>query len=139
MNGYTEKAKQQLLESGYTFVLVKGEQIFTSNGRAVATLMQLLREDSSLLKDSYIADRVIGKAAAMIMHYGGVKEIYADMISDPAVAYLEKHSLPFYYGQRVSNILNRDKSDLCPMERLCLNLDCSQTAYEEIKSFMNAQ
>lgn len=137
MNENTERAKQLLLESGSTFVLVNGERVFTSNGRAVATLMQLLRVDSILLNGSYIADRVVGKAAAMMMHYGGVKEVYADTISEPAAIYFEEHSVPFYFGKKVANVLNRDRSGLCPMEQLCLGIDCAQTAYEEIKRFQN--
>ena len=137
MNENTERAKQLLLESESTFILVNGDRIFTSNGKAVATLLQLLKEDSTLLKGSYIADRVIGKAAAMMMHYGGVEEVYGHTISEPAVAYFEKYRIPFCFGQKVPGILNREKSGLCPMEQLCLEIDHPQTAYEKIKIFLN--
>ena len=138
MNENTERAKQILLESGSTFVLINGSRVFTSNGRAVATLMQLLKEDRLLLSGSYIADRVIGKAAAMMMHYGGANEVYASTISETAIVYFEKHGIPFFFDQKVPNIQNRDRSGLCPMERLCLEINCSQMAYEKIKDFLNA-
>lgn len=137
MNESTEKAKQLLLESGSTFVLVNSDRVFRSNGRAVATLVQLLKEDSLLLRDSCIADRVVGKAAAMMMHYGGIKEVYGNIISEPAAAYFEKHGVSFYFRQKVPNILNRDRSGLCPMEKLCLGIDSSQVAYKEIENFMS--
>lgn len=132
MNVLSEKAKSLLHDGGFTFALINGEKSFTSDKRGVAPVLMLLEDNPSLLKGAFIADKVIGKAAALLLICGGVNEIYADTASSAAVEVCEKHDIPFFYGKSVPVIKNRTGEGMCPMEASVLFLDNPGRAFEVI-------
>lgn len=79
-------------------------------------IREILKENSSALRNSIIADKVIGKVAASILTLAGVKEIYADVMSKYAVPVLEKNNIKYEYNKLVDFIENNDKTGMCPME-----------------------
>lgn len=113
--------------------------IFTKDGRTlesslsgVSPLTEWLQKDPELLRGASIADRVVGKAAALLMLYGGVKEVYADVISAHAAVCLGERCVPFYEGERVPYIVNRTRTGMCPMEKLCLDTNLPHEAYARV-------
>lgn len=122
--------KDILLKENHTLVIYKNNaSVITSNDRGVNSLIKLIEEDESQLSGSLIADKVIGKAAALLMIYAGVKEIYAPIISKPALQTLLKHNVKIYYDKEVERIINRKGDGLCPMETLCLDIEKPEEAY----------
>ncbi|MBQ2853485.1 MAG: DUF1893 domain-containing protein [Bacteroidales bacterium] len=122
--------KDILLKENHTLVIYKNNaSVITSNDRGVNSLIKLIKEDKSQLSGSLIADKVIGKAAALLMIYAGVKEIYAPIISKPALQTLLKHNVKVYYNKEVERIINRKGDGLCPMETLCLDIEKPDEAY----------
>lgn len=122
--------KDILFKENHTLVIYKNNaSVITSNDRGVNSLIKLIEEDKSQLSGSLIADKVIGKAAALLMIYAGVKEIYAPIISKPALQTLLKHNVKIYYDKEVERIINRKGDGLCPMETLCLNIEKPDEAY----------
>ena len=122
--------KYILLKENHTLVIYKNNaSVITSNDRGVNSLIKLIKEDKSQLSGSLIADKVIGKAAALLMIYAGVKEIYAPIISKPALQTLLKHNVKVYYNKEVERIINRKGDGLCPMETLCLDIEKPDEAY----------
>ena len=131
-----EKAKKILHEKNYTFVLLKDRDIvYTSSKKGIIPLMEIIRKDEHILNQAVIADRVIGKAAALLAAGYQVKELYADLISLQARTILEKNFIPYQFKQCVEYIQNRDKSDLCPMEKLAQDISDYQVAYRKILQF----
>lgn len=122
--------KDILLKENHTLVIYKNNaSVITSNDRGVNSLIKLIKEDKSQLSGSLIADKVIGKAAALLMIYAGVKEIYAPIISKPALQTLLKYNVKVYYDKEVERIINRKGDGLCPMETLCLDIEKPDEAY----------
>lgn len=122
--------KDILFKENHTLVIYKNNaSVITSNDRGVNSLIKLIKEDKSQLSGSLIADKVIGKAAALLMIYAGVKEIYAPIISKPALQTLLKHNVKVYYDKEVERIINRKGDGLCPMETLCLDIEKPDEAY----------
>lgn len=122
--------KDILFKENHTLVIYKNNaSVITSNDRGVNSLIKLIEEDKSQLSGSLIADKVIGKAAALLMIYAGVKEIYAPIISKPALQTLLKHNVKVYYDKEVERIINRKGDGLCPMETLCLDIEKPEQAY----------
>ena len=79
-----DNLKEILLKDSNTIVIYKSDaSIVVSKDRGVAPLMNLLRDDKLQLKDSVIVDKVVGKAAALLMAYAEVKEVYTPIISTP--------------------------------------------------------
>ena len=61
-----------------------------------------------------IAALTFGGLSASIV--AGVKEIYADVISQYAISVLEENNIKYEYGKKVDYIVNQDKTCMCPME-----------------------
>lgn len=118
----TEKAKS-LLNDGVTFAAVSEKGIYTSQKRGVAPIIEKIDENPDFFKGASVADRVIGKAAAMLLEKYGVSEIFAQVTSEYAVAYLSDKSTILTYDKRVDHIINRAGTDMCPMEKTVLNVD----------------
>lgn len=108
-----------LHSDGYSCVILKGKDIRTFSQPGVADLYDLLKGDTAFLKGASVADKVVGKAAAALMILGGVKEIYTDLISLPALMLLGDSDIKVHYEHSVPFIQNRDKSGWCPLETIC--------------------
>lgn len=128
--------KEILLKENHTIVIYKNDaSVFTSDDRGVAPLMRLLKEDKTQLKDSVVVDKVIGKAAALLMAYGEVKEVYTPTISSPAIQVFKNHDIKITFDKEVDRIINRKGDGLCPMETLCLDIDNPAEAFLRISEF----
>ncbi len=126
--------KEILLKENHTIVIYKSDaSVIISNDRGVAPLMKLLKEDATQLHDSMVADKVVGKAAALLMVYAKVKEVYTPTISVPALEVFKNHNVKITYDQVVERIINRKGDGLCPMETLCMNIDNPEEAFGVIR------
>lgn len=124
-------AKQLLNDCGYKCVLAKGDVIRISEKRGVAPMMEYI--DAGMdLKGFSAADKVVGKAVALLFVLTGISEVYADTISSHAIAVLEKNNIPFSFNTSVEHIINRFGDGLCPMEEATLDIDNPQEAYDAI-------
>lgn len=103
--------------------------------RGVKDLLALVTERPEVLRDAIIADKAVGKAAAACMAVGGVKQVHADVMSEPALELLEKHNVTASYGKLVDHIINRTGTDWCPMEKLSRDENNPATIIEKIKAF----
>lgn len=124
MNKNLNRAKQ-LLEEGAALAIVNGGER-TFNERGVKTLLSLQSE----LAGAFVADKVIGKAAAMLIVRGGAAEVYAQVISKPALEVFKNCGVLCLYGELVPNIINRNKTGICPMEQAVLGENDIAKAYD---------
>ena len=132
INKQTLKAKNLLFEKGYTCVFVNGEKEIFSFERGVKPLLNFidLGEDFS---GFFVADKVVGKAASMLYILLKVKEIFAEVISEPALEILQKNGIKVFYNNLVKRIENRNKNGFCPMEEAVLNCNSPKQSYFLIK------
>ena len=128
-----EKAKSILLSSASTIAVISNGEVFTSQERGVKPLLFLLKEKKEFLKGASVADKVIGKAAALLMALGEIKEVHTLIISEPAIKVFEKYNIACFYDKKVDRIVNRTGDGLCPMETLCLDVDNPAEAFTKIK------
>ena len=126
------RAKSLLKSTDSTLCVVSGEGIFTSQERGVKPLLYLLKEKKGFLKGASVADKVIGKAAALLMVLGKIKEVHTLIISEPAIQVFENHKIKYFYDEKVNHIINRAGDGLCPMESLCLDIDDPREALTKI-------
>ena len=94
----TEKAKA-LLTDNVTFAAVSEKGEYTSEKRGVAPILEKIDDDPDFFRSAAVADRVIGKAAAMLLEKYGVSEIFAAVTSRHAKAYLDDKSVIFTYDK----------------------------------------
>ncbi|MGN0015309.1 MAG: DUF1893 domain-containing protein [Candidatus Gastranaerophilaceae bacterium] len=130
------KNKMDKLLQKHSLVVYKNLRISYYDGRGISPLMQYLENDD--FSGAYVADKRIGKASALLLAYGNVKEVYTPVISKPAIEVFKKYNIDFFAVKIVDNILNRDLTDLCPMEKKVKNIDDPKEAYELFKA-MNSE
>lgn len=107
--------------------------------RGVKDLLTLVSEDPKVLHGALIADKAVGKAAAACMAVGGVQHVYADVMSEPALAVLQAHGVKAECGQLVDHIINRAGTDWCPMEQLSRDIDDPAEIIKKIKEFLQSR
>ena len=127
---------ESLHSGGYSCVIRKGIETRTFRQRGVKDLWELCQSQDHFLNGAIIADKVVGKGAAALMILEGIKEVYADVISTPAVALLEKHGVKVSFKETTERIINRQGNGLCPVETLCINLQSVNEMYEVITNFI---
>ncbi|MGI6233369.1 MAG: DUF1893 domain-containing protein [Prevotella sp.] len=97
--------------------------------KGVRDLEYLLKQYPDRLKGAEIADKVIGKAAAAMAVVGGVRSIYAEVMSRKALPLLQEAGVDFSYGELVDKIVIAKGDNRCPLENIVE--DC-QTAEETV-------
>ncbi len=128
-----ELAKRALSCENATLAIVKDGMVQCFVERGIAPLTVQLKKDRSALCGFSVADKVIGKAAALLMVYGRVKCVYAAVASAPALEVFHKYGIEIECGRVVARIENRTKTGLCPMESKAMPLS---TPEEAIKVFI---
>ena len=134
-----EQAKSLLLTSASTIAVVSNGEVFTSQERGVKPLLFLLKEKNGFLKGASVADKVIGKAAALLMVLGEIKEVHTLIISEPALKVFKNHNIKYFYDKKVTRIVNRAGDGLCPMETLCIDVNDPATAFQKITDFISSR
>ena len=133
MTGNTISAKKVLEEKGCTCVLCKGDDLLFSFEHGVKPLLAWIDEGKDLTGYG-AADQVIGKAAALLYICLGVRDLYGQVISDPAIQVLEEHGVACAYDERVPYIINRMKNGMCPMEQTVLDISDPKEAVTALKN-----
>lgn len=126
------RAKALLASEGYTCVLQKDDIVYTSTQRGIAPLMHWLA-DGIDLRGYSAADKVVGKAAAYLYVLLCLEEVYAYVISRPALDVLTRYDIAITYGELVPAIRNRTDTGFCPMESAVLSIDNAREAYGVLK------
>ena len=131
-----KKAKELLKGGQYTCVLCKGDIIYTSTLKGISPMVEFLGNDIDLNGFS-AADKIVGKAAAMLFSLAEVKEVYAEVISKNAAEYLSSRNIDFSYNILTDKIINRKGDGICPMEKTVADLTDEMSAFEAIKNKLN--
>ena len=125
------QAKQILSGGNFTAVLCKNEKQYTSVLRGVKPLV-IWMEDKNNYYGYSAADKVVGKATAFLYLLLGVKAVFAQVISKPAIQILETQGVFVGYETVVDNIINRQGNGICPFEECVLPLNNKESAYVAI-------
>lgn len=125
-----ELAKNNL--AGHTICLCKGGEFIFSGKRGIAPMMGFIASGTDLNGYS-VADIVVGKAAALLFVKCGIKAVFAKTLSESGKSVLEKYAIPYEYGTLTGKIINRDGTDICPMEKTVSNTDDPEQAYILLK------
>ena len=127
-----EKAVSILNTENLTLAAVGEKGILKFTERGVKPLLALVESGESLAGFS-AADKVVGKAAAMLYVLLGVDGIYASVISKPALAVLRKYEIYCEYGTLTDAIKNRTNTGFCPMETAVLSVETPAEALAKIR------
>ena len=116
------KEMRARLDAGAAVVAARnGVIVAVEEGRGIGPLLKLL--DGMKLQGALVVDKVIGRAAAAICAQGGVRKVCTPLAGKGVAELLEKRGIVLEAEQTVERILNRDKTDSCPMEKAVAGMD----------------
>lgn len=134
-----EIAKEILKKGNYSLVFVKnGKILFSSKESGINSFIESIDKCGENLKNSSLADRVVGLAIAMLSVYIEVNSVYAYIISRLGMKYLKENRIPFIYEKEVKEILNENKKEICPFEKIAMQSKTPREAYLKIKEFIKS-
>lgn len=129
-------AKQRLKQKNLALVIAKrGEVVFETSSHGIGGLLKVIEELDKEMNGSSVADRIVGKAAALLCVYAGVVAVFAVTASEKGIQALKDNNVLCRFGNEVPHILNYKRNDICPFEKLVINISNSKEAYEKLKSF----
>ena len=103
-----------------------------SKDKGIAPILKLINADENLENFS-LADRIVGKAVAMLVVYSKIREVYAEVLSKKGEEVLKKHNIKYSYKTLTENIINRKGDDICPMEKTVSKIFDATLAYHALK------
>jgi hypothetical protein len=126
-------------EKGLTLSIVKNaEIIFDSVSHGISGFLEAVEKLGDRLEGASVADRVAGKAIALLCVYAKVKAVYAVTLSKRAKAVFEKHVIYHEQGNLVESILDIDRAGICPFEKLATEISDTLEAYERLKALQHS-
>jgi len=126
---------RELLVGERTCVLCRGEEVYFTDQRGVRPLLTWL--DQGLQGEGFsAADRVVGRATAFLYCLLGVKEVYARVMSTPAMEVLRANNITALCDREVDGIINRRGDGPCPFEAAVLHIREPREALEAIRAQM---
>ena len=114
-----EIAKDLLYQENLTICIVKnGSVIHKSSQKGIYPMYEAITEKYQELEGASVADRVIGRAAAMLNVYAKTEYVFSEIVSKSAVTILHNNKINLSYNKSVAYIKNRSQDDLCPIEKI---------------------
>ncbi|HBD05995.1 MAG TPA: hypothetical protein DCY93_01100 [Firmicutes bacterium] len=126
-----QTAKNNL--EGHTICLCKNGKCLYSNKKGISPMMDFIESDVDL-KGYSAADLIVGKAAAILFIKSGIIKVFAKTLSLNGKNTLEKYGIIYEYETLTEKIINRDGTDICPMEKAVMEIDDIEKSYQVLKS-----
>lgn len=134
-----EIAKQRLKENNLTLSIVKnGEIIFENSSHGISGFLEAIEKCGDKLEGASVADRITGKAIALLCVYSNVEAVYAVTLSRKAKTLLEEYKVYHESDELVENILNMSKTDTCPFEKLAEEISNPKDSYGKLKALQTS-
>lgn len=127
-------AKSRLYEENLTLAIVKnGALMYSTKSHRISGFLDAIEDCGENLNGSSLADRVVGKAVALLCVYSKIKEVYADVLSQKAQVVLKQNDIACNWSKLVSNVLDMSRADICPFERAAAGISDPEKLYETLK------
>ncbi len=135
--GDLELAKELFQANSYTFVIVRDAQVIATGTRdGVGELLEAVAQFGELLQGAALADKVVGKAVALIAVHAGIAKIYTPLGSQAAQNVLREYGVLFETERLVPLIRNKRNDGACPLEQLTMPLNEPLAAVNALRAFV---
>ncbi len=132
-----EIAKNQLYSANLTLAIVKdGQVLFQTDAHRISGFLNAIDQLGAQLKGAVVADRVAGKALALLCVYAGIGQVYAEVLSRKAKAVFENSGVFFEGKEIVDNVLDQSKTGVCPFEKFAAEISDPNQAYSTFKDLL---
>ncbi len=114
-----EKEFVNFKKSGLGLEIWSGKKvIFSSKKSGIQGLLEFIGKHEKSAGDLIIFDTKVGNAVALLCVFLKVNEIYGVLGSQMAAKTLKENNIKFHFSKTIPNILNKNETDICPMEKL---------------------
>ena len=110
-----------IAEKDATLVAVRGDEIHVCRERGVKPLLRMIKEGHSL-RGFAVADKVVGKAPALLYAVLGPDAVFSPVMSWTGRAVLLCSGIATSYDTLARHIQNRAQNGQCPMDSSVTNV-----------------
>ena len=137
--GDLDIAKSRLYKKEFTLVVVKnGKVLFETRSHRIAGFLSAIEQLDATLEGATVADRVAGKAVALLCVYAGISDVYAGVLSRKAKAVFEEYGISCEWKELVDNILDLNRNGVCPFEKAAADISDPEQAYAAFKKLLKS-
>ncbi|KPV65168.1 MAG: hypothetical protein AOA65_0426 [Candidatus Bathyarchaeota archaeon BA1] len=116
----------------------RGKVILETESHGIIGPLQAIDRLGEELMESSVADKIVGRAVALLCAYSKAFSVFAVTISKEGMRVLEDNNIFYEIENCVPNILDYKRADVCPFEKLAAGFANPREAYEKLKSFINS-
>ena len=124
------QAEKYLIDKA-TCVVIKEGSVLTSEKTGIAPVLDWINEGVDL-RGAEVADKIVGKAAAMLFVKAGISKVFAKVLSSSGKAYLDRYGIEVSWETLTDVIINRKGTGMCPMEQTVLEISDCEEGYKAL-------
>jgi len=129
-----EVTRDILSKTDYSIVVVKNGNVLTKKkGDGIKPILEAIDDLGEDMQGSIVGDRILGKASALLCVYSKVNGVYSLQATKTAIAVLIRAGIPGQTDEIIPYIKNRNGDDVCPFEKMLLDVDSPEEAFEILK------
>ena len=125
--------------SEVTCTLIKDNGIYQSSAKGIKPLLLWINNDPQLIENSYVIDKIVGKASALLLIYAKISKVHGKTMSVDADRVLSEHNIEHSYDILTEHIINRENTGLCPMEIKVADIEDPSEAYQVLNNAVYPQ
>ena len=115
-------------------VVVKdGKVLAEKQGEGIRPILDAIVELGESMQGTVIGDRILGKASALLCVHSNVEGVYSPQATKTAIAVLIRAGIPGQTEEIIPYVKNRDGDDICPFEKMLVDIDSPEEAYKILK------
>jgi hypothetical protein len=115
----------KLIKHDLSLIIIKnGRILFESRGEGIRPLMEALRRFGRTgLRRTVVVDKIVGKAAALIIAYFKPSELHCKTLSIRAKTIIQRHNIVFIAEEVTPEILSKSGDNICPFEKEVIEVE----------------
>ena len=123
----------ELEKSGMSLMIYRdSELIFQSMSKGIRPHLEAIKKHDNDLIGTVMVDKIVGRAAALLILYSKPKKAYAALVSQPGKQVLTEHGLDIAFRDETDHIKMEDGRIYCPFERMVQDISDPEKAYQAI-------
>ena len=134
-----EIAKTELYEENLTLAIVKdGSLLYSTKSHRISGFLDAIDKCGESLKGASLADRVAGKAIALLCAYTEMSEVYAAVMSRKALQIFKQNKITCHWQTLVDNVLDQTRAAMCPFEKAAAEIQEPKKAFHTFKIMLES-
>ena len=134
-----ELAKKRMEDTALTLCIARdGKVIFEGASRGISGFLDAVESLGGKFEGVSVADRVVGRAVALLCVDSRVRAVYASTLSRDAKQLFDGCSVRVEWCELVESILDVRRRETCPFERLAADIVDPKDAYSRFRALQGS-